>query len=305
MASALVFLNPLHGRNRNLFYLLPYLRGPASVFFFCKERSALQNEFRWVTFALVALTNLLICHNLVMYSGFRALPDLVYAKKWPYDWLLTEEPVIEEIRQAKNIRIAFTHEKLPYFGYMHWNPKAKYLSPFSAGDVPKISAKNLLTLFPVSGLHMYAFMPIKIPEKAFAGATYLGTVRAIGREAIFAMGNNVEKRHPAESDYILLMTAFALSENGQWLVTFGDRPPGLYAEDRLTFEYELRQGKNVLFHRPENSNPSFQLTLDKNPHEMNLFLTTVVRSAWSGKEVTRTTYRLGGGGMWLPEGGEY
>ncbi len=286
------------------FYLI--CAAPAVVFVFSEIRSSLRNEFRWVLIVLVALTNLVICHNLVMYSGFRALPDLFYAKKWPYDWLLMEEPIIEEIRKARKIRIAFTHEKLPYFGYMHWNPTARYVSPFGPSSDPAFSSsQDLLQIFPVSGLYMYGFMPIKIPGKATPGLTYLGLVRAIGREALFASGNGIEKRYPRESDYVLLATTFVPLSEGGCRVLFAQDPVGLRLEDNLTFAYELRKGDHIIFERAPNRDPAFQLVLDRNPYEEGLLLTTIVHSAWSGKEVARTTYPLSGQGMWLPEGGDY
>ncbi len=286
------------------FYLV--CAAPAAVFSFTAAKTPLRDEIRWVVLVFVTLSHLLIDHNLVMYSGFRALPDLFYAAKWPYDWLLTEQPVIDELRNAKEIRIAFTHEKLPYFGYMHWNPRAYYFSPFSFKDNrPLPERQKLLQVFPVSGLYMYGFMPLKIKDKAAPGLTYLGLVRAIGREAIFAMGNDVEKRHPTESQYILLGATFVPLPTGQWKILFAKEPIGLLEEDRLTFEHEVKKGSQRIFYRPENKDPSFELTIDGNLHEVGLKLTTVVRSAWSRKEVARETFPLGGLGMWLPEGGEY
>jgi hypothetical protein len=135
--------------------------------------------------------------------------------------------------------------------------------------------------------------------------TYLGLVRAIGREANFATGNGVEKRHPTESDYILLAATFIPRADGKWGVLFAKEPVGLREEDKLTFAYELRRGTQLVFERAPEKNPAFELLLDRAPHEDRLLLTTIVRAAWNGKEVARVTYPLGGSGMWLPEGGEY
>ncbi|HBM90784.1 MAG TPA: hypothetical protein DD400_02770, partial [Rhodospirillaceae bacterium] len=115
------------------FYLV--CAAPAAVMVFGKIKQNFYRELRWAVVAFVVITNLIIAHNLVMYSGFRALPDLVYAKKLPYDWLLSDQNIIDEIKKAKRIRIAFTHEKMPYFGYMHWNPRAEYLSPYDVNAV--------------------------------------------------------------------------------------------------------------------------------------------------------------------------
>ncbi|MDD3181785.1 MAG: hypothetical protein PHD48_03140 [Alphaproteobacteria bacterium] len=287
------------------FYLI--CAAPASVMVFTKIRRPLINELRWVAVVLVTISNLVICHNLVMYSGFRALPDLYYAKTWPYDWLLTEKPIIDEIRSADRIRIMMTHEKLPYFGYMHWHPKATYYSPFDINGKDRIQdIGNVLQILPVSGLNLYGFMPIKVPGKMTPGLTYLGAVRAIGREAIFAVGNGVEKRHPTEADYILLQANILPNEKGEWDILFSKSPVGFSQEDQLTFEYILKSGKGeVIVHREADRNPGAHFSLRISPHDYVMNLTTIVRSAWNNKELTQTTYQLGGPGMWLPEGPEY
>ncbi len=286
------------------FYLI--CAAPAAVFAFGRIEGGLKNELRWVCVAWVFFSNLLIGHNLVMYSGFRALPDLFYARALPYDWLMTEKAIIDEIRAAQDIRIAFTHEKLTYFGYMHWNPRARYATPFPVDDPGVFPPYDrFLQILPVSSLHMYGAMPIKVPGKPRPGVTYLGAVRSIGREVIFAAGNGVEKRYPEESDYIILDAMMTPERDGTWSVLFSRNPPGLLAEDHLTFEYELKRGEERIFHRPPSPSPTFLLRMKTNPHADRLMLTTIVRSAWSGKELARATYPLGGGGAWLPEGPEY
>jgi len=279
---------------------------PAAAMTFAQIRRPFLNEVRWVIVALVALSNILICHNLVMYSGFRALPDLYYTKVWPYDWLLTQQPVIDEIRAASRIRVVMTHEKLPYFGYMHWNPSAVYYSPFTLSEQEPIEdLQSVLQILPISSLNMYGFMPLKIPGKATPGPTYLGAVRAIGREAIFATGNGVELRHPDDSDYIILQAQILPGPNKSWTVSLAQNPMGYAPADDLTFEYEFKAGTHTIYHRDADKNPSLNLLLKFNPQEYKLEMTTIVRSAKNGQELTRATYQVGGPGMWLPEGGEY
>lgn len=283
------------------FYLI--CAAPAGAFAFARVR---WDGFRWACVTFVILTNLFIAHNLVMYSGFRALPDLFYARSWPYDWLLTEKNIIDEIRAADKIRILFTHEKQPYFGYMHWNPRARYYTPFAQPGIDALPEfKDILHIIPVSSLHMYGFAPLKIPHKETKGLTYLGVLRGIGREAIFAFGAGVEKRYPDQSDYIVLASSYGRERGGSYTISFGDDPAGLSSGDHLTFEYTLtRDGKPVM-HRPASSNPSFFARTNVNPHEDRLILTIVVRDARTGKEATKAVYPIGGRGAWLSEGGEY
>jgi|GEM_PF-863120 len=288
------------------FYLV--CAAPAASMMFLPIMRPLWNEVRWVLIAVVTLTNLVICHNLVMYSGFRALPDLYYAKTWPYDWLLTEKKIIHEIRGADRIRIVFTHEKMPYFGYMHWHPNATFYTPFEIKDPREIpNLPDVLQIIPISGLNMYGFMPLRIPGKLTPGPTFLGLVRAIGREAVFATGAGVEKRYPADSNYIILQANIVPSPTnpGQWTAAISPAPLGFSPEDQLKFEYVIKLGDEVLVHREPMREPGFQMVFKVNPHQYPITMTTIIHSAWSGKELTRQTYALGGGGYWLPEGSEY
>ena len=286
------------------FYLV--CAAPASIMAFAAIKRAVWHEFRWVLITIVTLTNLVICHNLVMYSGFRALPDLVYAKKLPYDWLLTEQRIIDEIRAADRIRVVFTHEKMPYFGYMHWNPRATYYTPFEIKEAKSMpDYQNVLQILPISSLNMYGYMPLKIPGKLTTGATYLGAVRAIGREAIFAVGRGIEKKYPEDSNYIILQAKIEQKSDKEWIVSLARDPVGFSPSDQLTFTYTLTYGEDVVFKREASKDPSLALTVPFNPHQHRLILTTIVHSAWSGKELTRAAYAIGGYGAWLPEGGEY
>ncbi|MFA6279612.1 MAG: phospholipid carrier-dependent glycosyltransferase [Bdellovibrionales bacterium] len=286
------------------FYLV--CAAPAAIMVFSPIKKTVWHELRWVMVFLVVFSNLIIDHNLVMYSGFRALPDLFFAQKIPYDWLLAEDRIIDEIRAADRIRVVMTHEKMPYFGYMHWNPKATYYSPFSIKDPAAIpNYQDVLQILPISGLSMYGYMPVKIPGKRTVGPTYLGAVRAIGREAVFAVGHGIEKKYPEESNYLILQARIEQKDKDAWEIVMDPNPMGFSLDDQLTFAYEIKNDGTVLARHDPVKNPSFKITLPFSPYEMNLNLTIIVASAWSGKELTRVTYPLGGKGSWLPEGGEY
>lgn len=275
---------------------------PAAVLVFTKIHSVLKNDLRWIIVGFVMLTSLVISHNMFMFSGFRSIPDLFYAKKLPFDWNLAQQPIIDEIRKAERIRIIFTHEKMPYFAYMHWNPKATYYSPYpmQALDNPE----EVLQIYPASSLYAYGFMPLKIPNKRTVGMTYLGTNRAIGREVIFAMGNNVHQRHPTESDYIVPQLLIAEAVNGYQLST---RPEiaGLRPDDGLELQYTLNRETVQIYQSPWSNNPAFSTTINDSPMDVNFFLTIAVRDAKTKQELTRATYQAFGAGAWLPDIGEY
>jgi hypothetical protein len=284
------------------FYLI--CGAPASVFAFGKIRNGLRNEMRWIAVVFVALTSLLICNNLLMYSGFRALPDLVYARSWPYDWDLAEPNIIKEIRQAKRVRIIFTHEKMPYFAYMHWNPRAHFESPYPLKSLPE--PEKVLQIFPVSSLYDYGYMPLKIEGKQTSGMTYLGSVRAIGKEIIFATGDKVDQRWPAQSNYIIPHIQVLADPSRTHFMAMIDREvPGLNADDHLEFSYEMKHIDETIFTRNFDENPVFNTVLPDDPHKSPYYLTIIVRSAWNHREITRATYRIAGPGGWLPDTDEY
>ncbi len=282
------------------FYLI--CAAPAAAFSFGPIRRALWNEIRWVAVAFVMLTNFIISFNLVMYSGFRALPDLFLARVWPYDWCLIEDRIIEEIRAADHIRIIFTHEKMPYFAYMHWNPRATYYNPYPVKELP--NHERILQILPISSMYEFGFMPLKIPGKLAPGVTYLGAVRAIGREAIFAAGNGVEKRYPEESDYIVPHVTVRLADKG-FSISMDEAVSGLSKDDSLEFSYELTLKGETVAKRDWGRNPGFTATVPEHPAVFPYEMTIAVRSAWSHKELTRQTYRVSGRGAWLPDGAEY
>lgn len=285
------------------FYLI--CAAPAAVTVFGALRSSFLREMRWVFVLLVALGNLIVSHNLVMYSGFRAIPDLFHAPKLPYDWLHFDEKIVAEIRKAQRIRVVFTHEKMPYFAYMHRNPRAKYLSPYNDGAALAVQEHDkTLQIFPISALNLFGFMPVKIPGKTDPGLTFLGLIRGIGREIVFGIGNGIERRHLEQSDYIVFQAHKTLNaQTGGKTLSMGREVLGLSPNDRLSFEYEVTCQGRTLFRKERSPEPFF--TMELPAWAVSPFVTVIVSSTWSGKEIARATYAVDGPGSWLPEGGEY
>lgn len=281
------------------FYLM--IASPAAVATFLRINKSTLNELRWILVAFVVLSNIIIVGNILAYSGFRSVTDIVRTAHWPYDWQLYEANVKKEIQNADTIKIDFTHEKMPYFGYMRWNPKAKYLDPYHAPQ----TNENYLEIIPASGMYAFGFMPLKIHGKLTTGATYLGLIRGIGREAIFAVGNGVEKRYPEESDYIILQLVLTQYNDGVKVSFVSDTPVGYNPDDNLEFHYEIKAAEQTIFTREWDKNIAFSVILDADPHVYQHFLTVSVRSAWNHKVLETKTYQLSGPGQWLPEGPEY
>jgi len=282
------------------FYLI--CAAPAAIFSFAAIRRAVWNDVRWVVVVIVAVSNFIIGMNMFNYSGFRALPDLYYARVWPFDWDLIDQPIIDEIRRADHIRIVMTHEKMPYFAFMHWHPMAHYYSPYPMKSLPE--AEKVLQLLPTPSSYEYGFMPLKIPNKATPGVTYLGTIRGIGREVIFASGNKVETRWPDQSDYIVPHLTIMPVKNG-YAVGIDEDVSGAMPEDNLEYAYELTLGDAVLYTREWRANPAFRAFLPADPGSYNYRLTLKVRSSLSHKQLTQATYPITGRAAWLPDIGEY
>ncbi len=279
---------------------------PAAIFALAKPTLGKMSEGRWFVIVVVGLTNMLISFNLLMYSGFRALPDLYFARRWPYDWDLMDQHVIDEIRHADQIRIAETHEKMPYFAYMHWHPTARYLTPYEAIDPSAYNWEKTLQIAPISSLRMYGFMPIKLSEKKIPGLTYLGTIRAIGREIVFARGMDLAQRNPSESTYIVARAIVTKNpKDDTWQIAVNDAPMGVAPEDNLEYKYELLMNGERVAGSDWSADPRFSLPMQHNPYEMNLTLRTQVRSGLSHKQLGDVSYLLSQVGAWLPDEAEY
>jgi hypothetical protein len=211
--------------------------------------------------------------------------------------------VIGEIQQAKRLRIVFTHEKMPFFGYMRWNPRATHLDPYH--PIPEVELEKTLQLIPTSGFYTYGFMPIKVRGKLAPGATFLGLVRGIGREAVFAIGSGVEKRHPTDSDFIIFQLSGQQTPEG-FSLTLPEIPPvGFHADDNLEFRFEITAADQTIFTRDWSKSTSFHTVIKSNPFEVQHRLVFRIRSAWNHKELAHQAYQIFGPGQWLPDGPDY
>ncbi|MDD3288342.1 MAG: hypothetical protein PHX43_04985 [Alphaproteobacteria bacterium] len=283
------------------FYLT--VAAPAAVLLFLPIRRNIFNELRWVMIVIVALTSFVIVGNIFAYSGFRSVPDIVRTANWPFDWLLFDREIVKEIRKADRIRVVYTHEKMPYFAFMRWNPRAIYTDPYK--PLPEKDTNRTLQIIPASSFNFSGFMPVKIPGKLTPGATFLGLMRGIGREAIFAVGNDVEKRHVNESDYIIPQIKVYTNKGGFVVSLVPENVAGYNYDDNLEFRYEIRAGENFLQVRDWSRNIGMLEAIKNDPTEYQHHLTIKVRSAWSHKELATRSYQILGPGAWLPDGPEY
>lgn len=276
------------------FYLT--LAAPALAVLFFRSETAWKNRLRWALLGLVFLSNLVITANIFYHSGFRSVPMILKADRWPFDWMHMDQEIISEIQRAHFIRVLMTHEKIPYFSFMHYNPRAVYLDP----QKPPENPADVLQLIPVSGLASLGFMPLKIENKKTLGATYLGLMRGIGREALFAVGNGVEMRHPLQSDFIIMR--MRLEQEGQGArITSDPFPVGFDPKDQLDFRFEIKTKEGSVALRDWSTDVHFSASLDEAPSERAYALHITVRNTADHRIVAERAYPLFGAGQWLPD----
>lgn len=277
------------------FYLI--CAAPAMVFVFTKVPPRL-NWVRWGLITVVVLTHLAINANVFVNNVFRGLRDLVLAENVPLDWLQYETPAVEEIRRARDIQIVSMHTLTYYFSFMHWNPYARYYSPYKQPDLPPAKLKGLLQITSIPGEFMYGFIPIRIPDKPTPGMTYLGDIRGVDHEAVFAAGNGVETRWPDRARYIIFHVDIDPVANG-YAISLSKIIAGLAAEDHLEFDYKIKTADGTLiYERPFNAEPMFSAIVPHDPATVPYQLTVSIRSAWNYKKVTAVSYPLEGKGTW-------
>ncbi|MGE3623090.1 MAG: ArnT family glycosyltransferase [Bdellovibrionales bacterium] len=288
------------------FYLM--CAAPAMVFIFAQMPKSRGNTVRWWVIGFLLATNLIVDGNVAYNNTFRGLWHFTTNKPWPFDWLLFEKPIIDEIQRAKKIHIAITHGKVYYFAFMHWNPKARYYSPYVAS--PK--DPDILHILSTPSEAFYGFMPLKIANKPTPGITYLGHIRGVDRDEIFAFGNNVEKRYPEQSNFITLHMDVR-REGDKYKATIDPLAAGLNAEDRLQFEYRVQAARpdgakyqpalpdpaqKDIAVRPWNASAGFSFYLPNSPEDKPYLITISVRQERKPAKVDTVTFAIGGDSNW-------
>jgi len=274
------------------FYLM--CAAPAMVMCFVKARTPKRNTIRWWVIGFMLVTNLIINANVIYNNTFRGLWHVFGNRTLPYDWLMFQQPIIDEIQRAKKIQIAITHGKVYYFSFMHWNPEAIYYSPYQAAP----PGNDILHILTTPSEASYGFMPIKIPGKPSFGITYLGHIRGVDREEVFAFGNSVEQRHRADSDFISLHVD-VVPDGKRMKATMSPLVAGLNSEDHLEFSYVIKSVKDeILFVREWNKDPSFETELPPSPIDAYVIIVSVRITTRPEVKPVEISFGLGGKGTW-------
>jgi len=274
------------------FYLM--CAAPASVLCLVRAGTLRFDRIRWAIIAFVVATTAVIDGNVGINNTFRGLWHFTENQPWPYDWLRFQRPIIDEIRRANKIHIALTHGKVYYFAFMHWNPQATYYSPYQAPP----NDPGILHILTTPSEASYGFMPIKIPDKPTPGITYLGHIRGVDREEVFAFGNDVNLRHPDDCNFISLHVT-AKPAGPLYNLTIDSVVPGLNVADQLEFDFALKTlDKIIVYERTWDTRPDFSIDVPHSPGDPYYLLTISVRSALNYSKTVSETFAIGGSNAW-------
>lgn len=255
-------------------YLAYYLvvAAPTMIFALLRIKRAWLSIARWVLIGFVLLTHCVIDANTYLYNEFRNIPRLLQSKRVPYDWELMDQNIIDELKAAPKIRIAFMHWGMSYFGFMQHNPHAFYYGPHE----PVADLTDTLVLFSAASAEHWGYAPLYVPHKPNAGVTYLGRMRGWGPEGVFAAGNGVEGRWPDRNRFILFSVK-PLSDNGKFGLEFTDSAAGYNVVENLEFKYELKHGDDVLAVRDWSRELLWRVQVFADPMRSNDEITIQVR----------------------------
>ncbi|HUY68537.1 MAG TPA: glycosyltransferase family 39 protein [Alphaproteobacteria bacterium] len=271
---------------------------PAVVFVFARAPSVRFDRLRWAVIGFVMATSLVINANVFVNSVFRGFRELASSPTYPDDWLRFKKPAIEEIRRASDIQVLALHTLTYYFAFMHWNPYARYYSPYQTPNLPPDRMAALLQITSVASEFKFGFVPLWIPDKPTAGVTYLGEIRGADEEAVFARGNGIEKRWPGRSDFIL----FTLRDSpagGHYVIGTQKDVMGAAPADELQYAYEIKAPDGtVVYRRPWSADPAFSAPVPDDPKRYRYLLNIAVRSQADNRARASVSYPIEAPDAW-------
>jgi len=236
------------------YYLL--ISAPSLLFAFMPIAGKWQNRLRWNLVALVLLTHLIIDINIYRLNEFRNIPRLFTASRLPYDWELMDQSVINEIKGAQRIHLAYTRWGMSYFGIMQHNPHAFYDGPNETVTDPD----KTLTIFAVPSMQTWGFLPLYVAAKPQPGATFIGKMRGWGSEGVFAVGDGVAQRWPDRNRYVFFRIQMQLAPT-ELGINITPYSPGYHDPDILETRYEIRRGKELVAVRDWLANPTWNTAI--------------------------------------------
>lgn len=247
---------------------------PAMVYAFAPVRRLRLAQLRMLVLAAVAMTQMFFAASILYTSPAKNLSLLARTLVRPISRGFSVDPsVTDEIGRARG---GVYHHSIawgqPYWAFMAFHPEIKQFlvsqpvplrgPPGEPDDPVSVALRySRYVLMPQphsSALHVYSFpqfpayghaIPIRIPDKASPGLTWIGNLMfALGPEWAFAAGNGVETRFPGRDKYIVVPYS-ELSNFGRTAEPIIRITPSIYGlgeKDDLKFRFEVRiDGKIV------------------------------------------------------------
>ena len=262
--------------------------GPAMVFAFAPIRHARLARARLFVILFVALTQVFFAASILYTSPAKNLTSLARATVRPSSrGFEVDQSVTDEIGRAKlgvyEHAIAWGQ---PYWAFMAYHPDIKHFlasqeapKQFSSDEAKDPVSQALrysrYVLTPRSddpALHVYSFpqypayghsVPIRIPDKASPGLTWIGNLLfALGPEWVFASGNDVSDRYAGRDRYIVIpYTELSnFGRNAEPVIQMTPTIYGLGLKDDLKFKFEIRIDGQIVSSSDWSSVPQVNLT---------------------------------------------
>jgi hypothetical protein len=241
------------------------ISSPAWAFAMAPVASTTGSKLRWAVLGFVSVTHLLTAVTVFGLNTSRSASAALSGKfKLPRSVAFTVDPsVTDELAHA---RAGLTHHTIdwgqPNWVFMAFNPAIPQKLQSNSGSYPGDSLADpeerllansremrmprqgdpTLHVYPIRQFPAFGHAAVKVGGKTSPGLTLIGELRfALGPEWVFAAGNEVEKRHPGASGYLV----FTFNE----VSDFGHNPKpvldvsanllGLNRDDDLSFRHVL------------------------------------------------------------------
>jgi hypothetical protein len=287
------------------------IAGPALVYAFAPIRHLWLGRARWAALGFVAATHCFFALAILMSSSPRNLIVVWHAPRLPLTrGFAIDGSTLAELAKAQHGIVDRTIVwGQPHWAFMAYNPSIRHyfaskpsvIRPFEGipaakpvGDkysrfvaMPRPDDKRL-NIYTFRQLPSHGDIAIRIPDMASSGLTWIGDVRFVGPEWVFAAGNNVASRHPGRDKFIVLHfnEVSDFGHDPQPLINVSRRFYGLGPTDNLSFRYEVHVDGVLTDETSWKASPQAKLKTDGLGPD-NGVLTVFVRNDATGSVIEK------------------
>ena len=293
------------------------IAGPALVYAFAPIRRTWLGRARWAVLGFVAATHCFFALAILMSSSPRNLivahqaPRLPLARGFGID-----KSTLAELAKAKqgivDRNIAWGQ---PHWAFMAYNPSIRHyfastpsvIRPFEGVSVTEADGNaysrfvamprpddERLNIYTFRQLPSYGDIAIRIPDMASSGLTWIGDVRFVGPEWVFAAGNDVASRHLGRDKFIVIHfnEVSDFGHDPQPIINVRGSFYGLGPTDKLSFRYELHIDGALTDETSWQGSPQATLKTDGLGPDNGL-LTVFVRNDVTGSAIQKDVFLRG------------